>query len=116
MIMAPKTRIMYIEFKGDDGIVGDARIGRVTILNNGRSLRYGDKKFRSLRGIGFKSNYIDIESGDHYWISGCHKDGRDALYGNSVVIDDDVREEYWSDIRNQPKYNQVSVFRPGSKY
>jgi len=42
--MAPKTRIMYIEFKGVDGIVGDARIGRVTIFNNGKSLRYQHQK------------------------------------------------------------------------
>ena len=112
----PKTRIMYIEFKGDDGIVGDARIGRVTILRNGRSLRYGNQKFQSLRGRGFKSNYYDVDTLDHYWISGCHKDGRDALYSNTVEIDDDVTEEYWTEIRRMPENKHVKVFRPASKY
>ncbi len=107
---------MYIEFKGDDGIVGDARIGRVTILNNGKSLQYGTQKFRSLRGSGFKSNYYDVETREHYWISGCHKDGRDALYRNRVEIDEDVLEEYWTEIRNQPENIRVTVFTPASKY
>ena len=64
---------MYIEFKGNDGIVGDARIGRVTILNRGKSLSYGGKKFRTLRGKGFKSNNYDVDTHEHYWISGVEK-------------------------------------------
>jgi hypothetical protein len=107
---------MYIEFKGDDDIVGDARIGRVTILNKGKSLRYKNQRFLSLRGDGFKSNHIDIDTREHYWISGCRKDGRDALYHNTVEIDEDVLEEYWTEIRNQPENIRVSVFRPASKY
>lgn len=34
-------------------------------------------------------------------ISGCKKDGSDRLYGGTVVIDEDVREEYWAKIRNR---------------
>lgn len=98
-----KSRIMYIENKAD-GIVGPARIGRVTFSITGRTLYYGGKSFRSLDGAGFKSNYYDVETGEHYWISGCKKDGRDHLYGNPVPIsiDDDVREEYWTGIRQLP--------------
>ena len=43
--MGQKTRIMYIEYKGDDGIIGDAKIGRVTIFNKGKSLCYQDQRF-----------------------------------------------------------------------
>jgi hypothetical protein len=111
-----KTRIMYIENKGDNGIVGDARIGRVTVLNNGKSLRYQDKRFSSLRGKGFKSNYFDLDTREYYWISGCRKDGRDALYSNTIEIDDDVREEYWTEIRKMPENKNVNVFRGSSKY
>ena len=114
--MGHKTRIMYIENKGNDGIVGNARICRVTILNNGKSLRYGEQRFRTLRGQGFKSNYYDIETGEHYWISGCHQDGRDALYSNTVEIDEDVREEYWIEIRKKPEMKEITVFRGLSKY
>lgn len=111
-----KQRIMYIEYKGDNDLVGDARIGRVTILNNGKSLRYQDKKFLSLRGGGFKSNYFDLDTHEHYWISGCHKDGRDALYANTIEIDEDAREEYWTEIRRMPEMKNVSRLRGIGKY
>jgi hypothetical protein len=55
-------------------------------------------------GAGFKSNYYDIETGEEFWISGPRKDGADRLYGEpaAVEIDDDVREEYWTEIRGRP--------------
>jgi hypothetical protein len=45
-----------------------------------------------------------VQCGEEYWISGCHKDGLDRLYGERVPIeiDEDVRDEYWSDIRALP--------------
>ena len=99
-------RVMWIEFKGKD-IVGPARIGWVKVKDNGRRLEYHDQVFRSLRGKGFKSNYYDIETNEEYWISGCRKDGRDALYNTSVEIDDDALEEYWVNIRKQPENKAV---------
>jgi hypothetical protein len=97
-----KTRIMYIENKSE-GMDGPARIGRVTFSKTGKTLHYRDKAFRSLKGVGFKANYLEIESGDQYWISGPHKDGSDRLYGGSqpVHVDDDVADEYWTQIRGQ---------------
>ena len=109
--MSVKSRIMYIECKGD-GLFGAARIGRVTFSKSGSSLYYQGKTFQSLKGYGFKANYFDVETGEQYWISGCRKDGRDALYNTDVIIDDDVREEYWIDIRNLPSkasINNMSV-------
>lgn len=114
--MWQKTRIMYIENKGNDGIVGEARIGRVTIRNKGKSIHYGEQKFASLNGQGFKSNYYNIETKERYWISGCHKDGRDALYSTTAEIDEDVREEYWTEIRNMPEMKNVGSIRVLSKY
>lgn len=95
-----QTRIMYIENKSG-GLEGSARIGRVTFSKTGKTLYYQGKAFRSLKGHGFKSNYVEIASGEEYWISGPRKDGDDRLYGGSlgVVIDEDVSEEYWSTVR-----------------
>ena len=107
-------RIMWIEAKVD-GLSGPARIGRVTPAR-GRGVRYGDKRFQTLRGSGFKANYYDVETGDEYWISGCHKDGRDALYSTTVEIDEDVREEYWRTIRGRPDLVHVHSFRAEGKY
>lgn len=107
---------MYIEYKGKDGIVGPARIGLVSFSKSGKTIYYRNKKLRSLRGLGFKANYCDVETGDYYWISGCSKDGHDALYNTDVQIDEDVREEYWTNIRNRPQDVSVSSYRAKGKY
>src|SRR6266576_2500903 len=93
-------RIMYIECKAG-GLTGMARIGRVTFSQTGRALYYRRQKFQSLKGAGFKSNFYNVNTGEDYWISGPKRDGGDALYGGStpIKIDEDVREEYWLNIR-----------------
>ena len=106
---------MYIEYKGD-GIVGSARIGRVTFSKSGKSVNYNNKTFETLSGKGFKANYFDVETNEYYWISGCKKDGKDALYSTVVNIDDDVREEYWVEIRSKPENKHISKLKAGSKY
>jgi hypothetical protein len=97
---------MYIEDKSAS-LNGDARIGRVTFSKSGRSLTYAGRRFQSLSGQGSKANYVDVDSGAEFWISGPRKDGKDRLYEASskpVEIDDDVAEEYWSEIRGvRPK-------------
>lgn len=95
-----KSRIMYIEDKVDlSG--GDARIGRVTFSKTGRTLYYRGQTFKSLKGLGFKANYYDVDTDRQYWISGPRKDGADRLYGERVpvAIDDDIRLQYWTEIR-----------------
>ncbi len=95
---------MYIECKKEE-LVGEARIGRVTFSKSMRSIYYHEKTFKTLKGTGFKSNYFDVDTGEHYWISGCRKDGADRLYGERlpIYIDKDIQEEYWRNIRNLPK-------------
>jgi hypothetical protein len=104
---------MYIEYKGD-GISGPARIGRVTFSKTGLSLYYRGKRFARTKG--FKANYFDVETGEYYWISGCKKDGTDALYSTTIEIDEDVREEYWTDIRRSPDMKRVASLNSLGKY
>jgi hypothetical protein len=94
---------MYIERKADVS-GGEARIGRVFFSKRGKTLRYGGKSFQSLGGRGFKANYFEVESRDRYWISSCKRDGSDRLYGERVPveIDDEVRVECWTKIRELP--------------
>ena len=106
---------MWIEYKGD-GIVGPAKIGWDVIKNKGKRLEYGNQVFRTLRGSGFKSNYYDTYTHEEHWISGCRKDGRDALYGTTVEVDDDALEEYWVNIRQQPNNKPIKYFSAMSKY
>lgn len=93
---------MYIEQKAGN-LVGPARIGRVRFSRTGKMLYYRNQRFQSLKGMGFKANYYDVDTGDEYWISGCRKDGCDRLYGERlpIEIDEDVREEYWTQIRRK---------------
>ncbi len=99
-----KSRIMYVERKAGS-LTGTARIGRVSFSKTGKTLYYRGKKLQSLKGSGFKSNYYDLATSEDYWISGCKKDGSDRLYGERlpIKIDDDAREEYWTEIRGQPE-------------
>jgi hypothetical protein len=61
----PKSRIMYIENKSES-LNGDARIGRVTFSKSGLSISYGGRTFHRLKGSGFKANYFDVETGEHF--------------------------------------------------
>jgi hypothetical protein len=113
-----KPRIMYLECKGGGlvemcgqvvvdtsgvNLTGPAWIGRVKFSRTGNTLFYDGKRFH--RAEGFKSNYVCEETGELYWISGPKKRGGDALYATNITtkIDDDVREEYWTQIRNSPE-------------
>ncbi len=106
---------MYIESKMD-GLVGPTRIGRVTFSRSGRSIHYRGKTFETLKGDGFKANYFDVDTGEHYWVSGCRKDGMDALYSTDVEIDEDVLDEYWAKIRGMAENKHISKFRTKGKY
>jgi len=102
-----KSRIMYIESKAES-LNGPARIGRVTFSKTGLTLYYRGKTFQRITGK--KANYSDVETHHEYWISGPHRDGGDRLYVSNipVEIDDDVREEYWTEIRKKPDLKHQS--------
>ena len=108
-------RVMWIEEKSG-GLNGPARIGWVDVKNGGKKIVYRDQTFLSLRGRGFKSNFYDVSTQGEYWISGCRRDGRDALYGTTVEIDEDALEEYWVRIRNCPEKVGVRKLRVQGKY
>ncbi len=92
---------MYVENKSG-GLDGPGRIGRVSFSKTRSTIYYRGRSFRSLNGKGFKTNYYDVETKEEYWISGPKKNGEDKLYGGVVEIDDDVKQEYWTSIRNLP--------------
>ena len=102
--MKMRTRIMYVEDKSK-GMNGPARIGRVVSSKSGETLHYAGQTFRTLRHSGLKANFEDNVTGLPYWIARARKDGADRLFkgaGDPPVIDENVREEYWRDIRGMP--------------
>ena len=105
-----KSRIMYIEHKGDN-LTGPAKMGLVKFSKTGSTVYYNNLSLKKFNG--YKANFYDIESGDEYWISGPRKDGCDRLYCERVPVevDKDIREEYWTIIRNLSKRkNDTSYF------
>jgi hypothetical protein len=95
-----KPRIMYIE--GKEGSSREGRIGRVEFSKSGRTLYYKGLQFVSLKGKGIEGNYLEVKSGIEYWISGPKQNGGDRLFdAPTTFIDEDVREEYWTQIRKR---------------
>ena len=67
-----------------------------------RTLYYQGRTLAKV-GNGYKYNHVDERTGEKFWISGPKKNGEDGLYGHRPVpIDEDVREEYWVEIRRMP--------------
>ena len=97
---------MYVENKSGGVSGGRARIGRVTFSKSGSTIYYRQQAFQSLDGSGFKANFYSMDTGEEYWISGPRRDGADRLHGERlpVRIDDDVREDYWTEIRRMPEH------------
>ncbi len=95
---------MYMECKSGYA-AGSARIGRVTFNRTGRSFEYQSHTFRRIVGGGARSNYREEDAGSEYWVSGPKRRGGDRLQGSTapVEIDEDVRDEYWREIRGLPE-------------
>jgi|BogFormECP03_OM2_1039629.scaffolds.fasta_scaffold05273_2 hypothetical protein len=110
-----KTRMMYFEFKGD-GINGLARIGRLTLSKSGKSLYYQGRRHEVLKTGGYTTNYFDSETGEEVWISGYKKKGGDRLHPGIIEFDEDVREEYWTEIRKMPEEKNRKKIRCPGKY
>ena len=119
-----RSEIMYLEFKPDR--VADRRarekvsfefgqIGRVYFSQTGKTLYYGGMSLQSRKGRGSDSNYADTNFGLKYWISRCRRDGRDSLIRGVIEIDDDVREEYWTVVRQRPDLASQSSFRSAGR-
>ncbi len=101
---------MYMECKTGSAC-GSARIGRVTFNRTGRSFDYHGRVFRRIVGGGAHANYREEATGSEYWVSGPKRRGGDRLRGSTapIEIDDDIREEYWRDIRKSSKHATSNV-------
>ncbi|MEH6808418.1 MAG: hypothetical protein V7651_06165 [Hyphomonas oceanitis] len=89
-----KRRVMYVENKSGeiDGVA--ARIGWVTFSKSGQSVHYRERTLTKANGVA--GNFVDVENGDEYWVSGIKKRGSNVHWaeGVAVVIDDDARDAY----------------------
>lgn len=63
--------LMYIELKTGYSDDGPAWIGYVKTSKTKKTIYFNDRAFQKYNGC--YSNYVDIETGDEYWISGLKK-------------------------------------------
>ena len=91
--------IRYIELKSGYNDDGPAWIGQVKESKSGRTVYFNDHAFQKHRGE--YSNYIDVETGEEYWISGVKKNGEDRHWAGSgkITIDRKVIDTYLSIIQ-----------------
>ena len=104
-----KEKIMYMELKQEGATQkdsGPARICRMEVGKGAINLHYDGKIFHQVNRPAGCGNYEDQENGEMYWICAPSKKGADRCpWANKqpVFIDEDVREDYWSKVRKQPK-------------
>lgn len=91
-----RNDIIYGELKSGYADNGPAWIGRASYSDSGRTIYFNGHAFQSAKGKGIGANYIDIETGDEYWISGVKKNQQDRHWagGGVVQIDQEVVDDY----------------------
>lgn len=90
-----KRRLMYVESKFGEIDGADARIGWVSFSKSGRSVYYRGREL--LKANGRRGNFIDIATGEEFWVSGVKKRGSNTHWAEadvSVAIDPDAQAEY----------------------
>lgn len=88
--------LRYIELKSGYGDRGPAWIGRVVLSRSKTTVYFNGRALKKMRGGGVSGNYIDIETGEEYWISGIKMNGKDRHWAGSgpVLIEQEVVNEY----------------------
>ena len=87
---------MYVELKSGYSDNGPAWITKVRLSKSKRSIHFRGKELLNIGGRGVQGNYMDVETGEEYWVSGVKKDQSDRHWagGGPVEIDPDIRQEY----------------------
>ena len=107
--------LKYIELKSGYSDNGPAWIGQVSFSKTGRTVYFNGKAFYPIGAARISGNYVDIESGEEYWISGVKKDMKDRHWagGGKIMIEKSILPEYLNLIRKKslPKsgYELVEV-------
>jgi hypothetical protein len=81
--------LRYVELKSGHSDNGPAWIGFVTPSKTGRTLYFNGRALMKLKGAERAEsggNYIDMETGDSFWVSGVKKNGRDRHWAGSGKV------------------------------
>jgi hypothetical protein len=80
--------LRYIELKSGYSDNGPAWIGYVIPSKTGRTLYFNGQALRKLKGQRRYSggNYLDMETGESFWVSGVKKNGEDRYSAGSGKV------------------------------
>jgi hypothetical protein len=94
---------MFVQLKtGYDTDMGPAWISNVRFSNKWKRANWQGRTLQRRQG-GEQGNFIDIETGEMFWVSGPHRDQRDTRYSNvEPEISEDVRESYEAFLQGAP--------------
>jgi hypothetical protein len=96
--------LRYIELKSSHSDNGPAWIGYVTQSKSGRTLYFNGRGLMKLKGQRrgeSGGNYVDMETGQSFWVSGVKKNGEDRHWAGSgkVLIEAAAVSEYLATIK-----------------
>jgi hypothetical protein len=78
--------LRYLELKSGFSGNGPAWIARVSMSRSGTTIYFDGRALKRVRGGGISSNFVDLESGESFWISGVKKDGEDRHWAGSGKV------------------------------
>lgn len=81
--------LRYIELKSGHSDNGPAWIGHVTLSKTGRTLYFNGRGLMKLKGQRrgeAGGNYIDMETGESFWVSGVKKNGHARHWAGSGKV------------------------------
>lgn len=81
--------LRYIELKSGHSDNGPAWIGYVTSSKTGRTLYFNGRGLMKLKGQrrgDSGGNYVDMETGESFWVSGVKKNGEDRHWAGSGKV------------------------------
>ena len=86
--------LMYIELKSGYSDDGPAWIGYVKTSKSSKTMYFNDHAIQKCTGN--YSNYVDVENGDKYWISGLKKNESNRHWAGhgKIMIDKRAVNEY----------------------
>ncbi len=91
-----RTEIKYLELKSGFSGNGPAWIGLVSFSKSGKTIYFDGKAFQKMGSARIQGNFMDIESGNEYWISGVKKDmsDRHKFGGGKILVEKRILIEY----------------------
>ena len=95
-----RNALKYIELKTGYNDNGPAWIGRVKLSKSGRTIYFNGRALK--QGSSGAGNFVDLVTGESFWVSNVKRDGTDRHWAGSgkILVEAAAVDEYLSIIRS----------------